>query len=81
MAGPLSRAGEVCSRREPSEGCARSGETCPLTPTLFRTGEGARDGLHEQGLRTRGAYVGRGLHPASRRRAPAGPQPNGCRPF
>ncbi|TXN42578.1 hypothetical protein FV228_11940 [Methylobacterium sp. WL18] len=40
-AGPLSRAGEVCSRREPGEGSGLSGEVAFLTPTLSRTGEGA----------------------------------------
>ncbi|WP_246690104.1 phage portal protein [Methylobacterium sp. WL7] len=39
---PLSRAGEG-----QGEGCALSGKTCPLTPTLSRTGEGARGGFRK----------------------------------
>ncbi|TXN71146.1 hypothetical protein FV228_11665 [Methylobacterium sp. WL18] len=45
VAGPLSR-----SREGQGEGCELSGETCPLTPTLARTGEAARHGLHELGM-------------------------------
>ncbi|WP_336485713.1 cisplatin damage response ATP-dependent DNA ligase [Methylobacterium nigriterrae] len=42
-AGHLSRTGEVESAgRGPGEGCSISGEVAPLTPTLSRTGEGAR---------------------------------------
>ncbi|TXN42397.1 hypothetical protein FV233_22865 [Methylobacterium sp. WL7] len=39
-AGPLSRAGEG-----QGEGCDLSGKTWSLTPTLSRTGEGARRGF------------------------------------
>ncbi|TXN46686.1 hypothetical protein FV228_18425 [Methylobacterium sp. WL18] len=53
-AGPLSRAGEG-----EGEGCDLSGETCPLAPTLSRTGEGARRGFRkptcESGSPQRGA--------------------------
>ncbi|MEE7439489.1 hypothetical protein MOR12E_10090 [Methylobacterium oryzae] len=41
-AGPLSRAGEG-----QGEGCDFSGRTGPLTPTLSRTGEGARRASQE----------------------------------
>ncbi|TXN65655.1 hypothetical protein FV228_15515 [Methylobacterium sp. WL18] len=41
-AGPLSRAGEG-----QGEGCAFSGKTWSLTPTLSRTGEGARGGFRK----------------------------------
>ncbi|TXN44286.1 hypothetical protein FV233_15335 [Methylobacterium sp. WL7] len=41
--GPFSRAGEG-----QGEGCDISGKTWPLTPTLSRSGEGARRALQER---------------------------------
>ncbi|TXN74928.1 hypothetical protein FV228_04925 [Methylobacterium sp. WL18] len=81
--GPLSRAGEG-----QGEGCDLSGSTLSLTPTLSRTGEGARRGLHKQPLPARGEgfvapLMSRGAKsqkPTSRKRSGRSPRRNRPRP-
>ncbi|KAB1074351.1 hypothetical protein F6X51_08235 [Methylobacterium planeticum] len=71
----LSRPGEVeCAARAPGEGCDPSGQGASLTPTLSRTGEGARRAARADHGTTH--HSGR-----ARARGGSGPQPrHGARP-